>query len=48
VPVYNVSMSLMREQFPDRPFRLLELDTTPSDDERRAGSDRRTVARVHG
>jgi len=48
VPVYNVSMSLMREQFPDRPFRLLELDTTPSDDERRAGRDRRTVARVHG
>jgi Icc-related predicted phosphoesterase len=25
VPVYNVSASLMREVFPDRPFRLLEI-----------------------
>lgn len=28
VPVYNVSMSLMRETFPDRPFRIVEIDTT--------------------
>jgi Icc-related predicted phosphoesterase len=41
VPVYNVSMSLMREVFPDRPFRLLEIDVTTPDD-RRAGGDRRT------
>ena len=33
VPVFNVSMSLMREVFPERPFGLLEVDmTTPSDD----------------
>jgi Icc-related predicted phosphoesterase len=46
VPVFNVSMSLMREQFPSRPFRLLEIDTTASADERRLGSDRRAVERV--
>ena len=40
VPVYNVSMSLMREVFPDRPFRLLEIDVTTADD-RRARVDRR-------
>ena len=39
VPVYNVSMSLMREVFPDRPFRLLEIDLTAVDD--RADGDRR-------
>lgn len=26
VPVYNVSMSLMREVFPERPFRLIEIE----------------------
>jgi Icc-related predicted phosphoesterase len=45
VPVFNVSMSLMREHFPARPFRLLEIDTTAGD-ERRLGSDRRAVERV--
>jgi Icc-related predicted phosphoesterase len=47
VPVYNVSASLMREVFPDRPFRLIALAppaTTAS--ERRAGADRRTPAEV--
>jgi Icc-related predicted phosphoesterase len=34
VPVYNVSMSLMRETFPDRPFRVLEIDSTAAGDER--------------
>ena len=28
VPVYNVSLSLMRELSPDRPFRILEIDAT--------------------
>lgn len=28
VPVYNVSMSLMRETFPERPFRIVEINTT--------------------
>ncbi len=47
VPVYNVSASLMREVFPERPFRIIELgppDTATS--ERRSG-DRRVAAEVH-
>jgi Icc-related predicted phosphoesterase len=32
VPVYNVSMSLMRTVFPDKPFRLLEVDVTAVND----------------
>ena len=40
VPVYNVSASLMRELFPDRPFRIIEVGPGASPD-RRAGSDRR-------
>jgi Icc-related predicted phosphoesterase len=47
VPVYNVSASLMREHFPDRPFRLIELGPPSSASERRAGADRRTPAEVH-
>jgi Icc-related predicted phosphoesterase len=46
VPVFNVSMSLMRERFPGRPFRVLELDVAAGDDERRSGGDRRAVERV--
>jgi Icc-related predicted phosphoesterase len=46
VPVYNVSLSLMRDEFPDRPFRVLTVDTRPADDDRRAGGDRRAVERV--
>jgi Icc-related predicted phosphoesterase len=47
VPVFNVSMSLMRETFPDRPFRLVEVSmTAPADTtERRTGGDRRAVER---
>jgi Icc-related predicted phosphoesterase len=43
VPVYNVSASLMRERFPDRPFRVIEVGpaSAPGGD-RRAGGDRRT------
>lgn len=29
VPVYNVSASLMKELFPDRPFRVVEVSMTP-------------------
>ncbi len=48
VPVYNVSASLMREVFPDRPFRLIELGhAEPASSERRAGADRRTPQEVH-
>lgn len=47
VPVYNVSASLMREHFPDRPFRLVELaQHQPAPSDRRTG-DRRTHAEVH-
>jgi Icc-related predicted phosphoesterase len=44
VPVYNVSMTLMRELFPARPFRLIEVGTR--DRERPRGPDRR-AAEVH-
>lgn len=44
VPVFNVSMSLMREVFPERPFGLLEVDmTTPSDDRQPAPPEGLTV-----
>src|SRR4051812_37054710 len=43
VPVYNVSASLMREHFPHRPFRLIEVGPGVTA-ERRAGSDRRNNA----
>ena len=45
VPVFNVSASLMRETFPDRPFRLVEVPMTapPEPSERRTGVDRRTL-----
>lgn len=47
VPVYNVSASLMREVFPDRPFRLIELGAAaPAASERRTG-DRRATLEVH-
>jgi len=51
VPVYNVSASLMREMFPDRPFRLVDIDNRPAQARsdaanRRAGSDRRGVDRI--
>jgi Icc-related predicted phosphoesterase len=34
VPVFNVSMSLMRETFPERPFRLVEIAMTASSKDR--------------
>ena len=47
-PVFNVSITLMRELFPDRPFRIVEISTRPDDatGERRKGDDRRTLERV--
>jgi Icc-related predicted phosphoesterase len=38
VPVFNVSITLMKETFPDRPFRLVEVDPTAPPDH----PDRRT------
>jgi Icc-related predicted phosphoesterase len=48
VPVFNVSQSLMRELFPDRPFRLVDIDmrAAAQEAERRAGGDRRAHERV--
>lgn len=47
VPVYNVSAALMKEMFPERPFRLVDIDmrSTPAEapEERR---DRRATDRV--
>jgi hypothetical protein len=48
VPVFNVSSSLMREIFPDRPFRLVDVNLTPSAsdaDARRTTEDRRVSDR---
>lgn len=48
VPVFNVSMSLLRESMPEKPYRLIEVSTTeassPDALERRRGTDRRTLA----
>ena len=45
VPVFNVSMSLMRELSPERPFRIVEVNFTETADaaNRRRGTDRRTL-----
>ena len=47
VPVYNVSAALMRELFPERPFRLIDIDmkprVEPAAEDRR---DRRATDRV--
>ncbi len=51
VPVFNVSMTLMRELSPDRPFRLVDVNLTETHDiaERRRGPDRRALeATVQG
>ncbi len=47
-PVYNVSITLMRELFPDRPFRIVEVEMAPVDasDNRRSGADRRAHERA--
>lgn len=46
VPVFNVSASLMREVFPDRPFRLIDVNLTATEEpERRTGGDRRANER---
>jgi Icc-related predicted phosphoesterase len=46
-PVFNVSMSLMKETFPERPFRLVDvhMDASVESTERRTGVDRRAPER---
>jgi Icc-related predicted phosphoesterase len=46
-PVFNVSMPLMRDTFPDRPFRMFELGPATATAERRASGDRRAPTEVH-
>lgn len=47
VPVFNVSHTLMKELFPERPFRVVDIDLRPiGGHERRGGADRRAVERV--
>ena len=49
VPVFNVSQTLMRQVFPERPFRLVDLDmrlTAAQEAERRTGGDRRLHERM--
>jgi hypothetical protein len=36
----------MRETFPERPFRVFEIDMTAADDDRRSGGERRSLERV--
>jgi Icc-related predicted phosphoesterase len=47
-PVFNVSITLMRELFPERPFRIVEINTRSDEAsaERRRGDDRRHLERV--
>jgi Icc-related predicted phosphoesterase len=47
VPVYNVSASLMRDVFPERPFRIVDLSVGPSAASERRTGDRRSIAEVH-
>ncbi|MGZ8255862.1 MAG: hypothetical protein ACXWVT_13495 [Burkholderiaceae bacterium] len=49
--MFNVSMSLMRETFPEQPFRLFEVDVrkpeTPDNDaNQRTGHERRALERA--
>ena len=46
VPVYNVSMSLMRRLFPERPFRVFDIDMRSTGEDRRIAGDRRSLERV--
>lgn len=47
VPVFNVSLSLMRELWPERPFRIVEIDLTCEDTaDRQTRGDRRGTDRI--
>ena len=48
VPVFNVSLTMMREMLPERPFRIVEVDKAlpPESSERRSGADRRALERA--
>jgi Icc-related predicted phosphoesterase len=48
VPVFNVSNTLMRDLYPQRPFRVVEIDMVGAEaiNERRTGGDRRAADRT--
>jgi Icc-related predicted phosphoesterase len=48
IPVFNVSISLMRQLSPERPFRIFEVNLAAPDDtsERRTGGERRALERA--
>jgi Icc-related predicted phosphoesterase len=47
VPVFNVSLSLMRELWPERPFRIVKIDLTVEDTtDRKTRGDRRGTDRI--
>lgn len=47
IPVFNVSAPLMREMFPDRPFRVVDIDMkTPAPTEQADRRDRRATDRI--
>ena len=48
IPVFNVCMTLMKDTFPERPFRLIEVAMTPAPaaEDRRSGGDRRLLERT--
>jgi len=47
VPVYNVAATLMKEHFPERPFRLVELASGPAASADRRTGDRRAAVEIH-
>jgi Icc-related predicted phosphoesterase len=47
VPVFNVSSTLMRERFPDRPYQVIDVGgAQPAASDRRGGADRRAPAEI--
>ena len=47
VPVFNVSASLMRERFPDRPYQLVDVGAAQTAGaDRRGGADRRAASEI--
>jgi Icc-related predicted phosphoesterase len=48
-PVFNVSITLMRELFPEQPFRIVEISAHAEElaANRRRGEDRRALERLH-
>ena len=46
VPVYNVSLPLLREVSPERPFKIFEVDLNANAENSRTGNVRQAVHRL--